>query len=239
MLIIPAIDIIGGKTVRLTKGDYSQTTFYDSDPVDMVKRYVDNGFSRIHSVDLDGAKASKPENLRSLEKMASVDGSQIEWSGGIKTIQDFRDALNAGARYISLGSVAVKNPGLFEEMLSAFGPESVILSADALEGKIAVKGWTENTDVTIDELVEKFLPAGLTQAIVTDISRDGTFGGINVEIYKQLQEKYPSVDFTVSGGVGGLKDLEMAREAKLRRVIVGKAIYENKVSLRELSLFNN
>lgn len=239
MLIIPAIDIIGGKTVRLTKGDYNQSTFYDSDPVDMVKRYVDYGFSRIHSVDLDGAKASEPVNLKTLEKMAEVSGSQIEWSGGIKSLQDLKDAFNAGASFISLGSIAVKMPELFREMLGVYGNEKIILSADAKEGKVAVKGWTEATSATVKGLVDGFLPDGLSQAIVTDISRDGTFSGIDAGMYLDLKNSFPTVIFTVSGGIGGIEDLEKVKEAGLDRVIVGKAIYENKVSLKELSQLNN
>lgn len=239
MLIIPAIDIIGGKTVRLTKGDYSQSTFYQDDPVDMVKRYVDFGFERIHSVDLEGAKASTPVNLKILEKMASVSGARIEWSGGIKTTQDLRDVRNAGASFVSLGSLAVKNPELFREMIIAYGPEFIILSADEKDGYVAVKGWTETTRLRVAELVERFLPDGLSQAIVTDISRDGTFNGIDTDFYLKLQDSFPKVVFTVSGGIGSIGDIEKVAEAGLQRVIVGKAIYENKISLSELALFNN
>ncbi|MCH5227083.1 MAG: 1-(5-phosphoribosyl)-5-[(5-phosphoribosylamino)methylideneamino]imidazole-4-carboxamide isomerase [Muribaculaceae bacterium] len=238
MLIIPAIDIINGKTVRLTKGDYNLSTFYDADPVDMVKRYLDHGFNRIHSVDLDGAKASSPVNLKVLEKMASIDGAKIEWSGGIKTLQDACDARNAGASFLSVGSVAARQPELFKEMLKEYGPDFMILSADEKDGKIAVKGWTEETEFTVVQLVEKFLPSGLSQAIVTDISRDGTFSGIDVDFYRGLQDRFPEVDFTVSGGVGGIEDIERAQEAGLRRIIVGKAIYENRISLNALRQFN-
>lgn len=239
MLIIPAIDIIGGKTVRLTKGDYNVTTFYDADPVDLVKKYTDHGFLRIHSVDLDGAKSSGPVNLLTLEKMASVDGTFIEWSGGIKSMQDAKDAFNAGASFISLGSVAVKNPALFEEMLAHFGPDKIILSADERDGKVAVKGWLESSELTVKELVNKFLDAPITQAIVTDISRDGTFQGIDTDYYRDLQDSYPSVIFTVSGGVGSIKDVEKAEEAKLKRIIVGKALYENRITLKELTEFQS
>lgn len=239
MLVIPAIDIIEGKTVRLTEGDYAKSTFYDASPEDMVKRYVDYGFYRIHSVDLDGAKASAPHNLRVLEKMAKIGDARIEWSGGIKKIQDVIDARNAGASYISLGSLAVKDPELFIEMLSSFGPDFIILSADAKDGRIAVKGWTENTDVTVTELVRKFLKEDLSQAIVTDISRDGTFRGIDTGFYQSLQGEFPSVDFTVSGGVADITDIEKCREADLRRVIVGKAIYEHRVTLAQLARYND
>lgn len=239
MLIIPAIDIIDGKTVRLTKGDYNRTTFYDADPVEMVKKFHDHGMMRIHSVDLDGAKNGRPMNLHTLEKLASVKGSQIEWSGGINSMNDLQDAFNAGAAFVSLGSLAVKKPELFREMLQKYGGNNIILSADSRNGKIAVRGWTEETDKTVDELIEDYLPNGLTQAIVTDISRDGTFSGIDTDFYVRLQDKFPSVTFTVSGGVSGMSDLKKAFRAGLARVIVGKALYENRIILSEISSSDN
>lgn len=234
-MIIPAIDIIEGKTVRLTKGDYNQSTFYDADPVEMVKKFVDYGFSRIHCVDLEGAKVSEPRNLKVLEKMASVPDALIEWSGGIKSFPDLSDSINAGASFVSIGSVAVKKPELFAEMLKKYGPEIIILSADERDGKVAVKGWTESSQLSVEKLVESFIDSGLTQAIVTDISRDGTFSGIDTDYYRKLQDKFPSVIFTVSGGVSDMKDIEKAIEAGLQRIIVGKALYENRISLSDLN----
>lgn len=233
--IIPAIDIIDGKCVRLSKGDYNAKTVYDASPVDMVKRFLDYGFTRIHAVDLDGAKAGKPCNLGILEKMAVVPGDpRIEWGGGIKTDMDMRDCDNAGCCYAVIGSVAAKSPELFEKWLGEFGPERMILGADLRDGKVAVSGWLKDTDITIDDIISRFLPLGLSQAIVTDISRDGMLQGPSFELYTGLQKKYPEVIFTVSGGISSCADIEKCVELGLKRVIVGKALYEGHVSLPEL-----
>lgn len=233
--IIPAIDIIDGKCVRLSQGDYNAKTVYDASPVDMVKRFVDHGFTRIHAVDLDGAKAGRPCNLSVLEKMASASGdARIEWGGGIKTDDDMRDCVNAGCSFAVIGSVAAKQPELFDKWLERYGNEMMVLGADLRDGKVAVSGWLGDTDITIDDIVKRFLPGGLTQAIVTDISRDGMLQGPSFGLYTEIQAKYPDVDFTVSGGISSLADVEKCAELGLRRVIVGKALYEGHVSLKEL-----
>lgn len=233
--IIPAIDIIDGKCVRLSKGDYNAKTVYDASPVDMVKRFLDYGFTRIHAVDLDGAKTGKPCNLGILEKMTVVPGDpRIEWGGGIKTDTDMRDCDNAGCSYAVIGSVAAKSPELFEKWLGEYGAERMILGADLRDGKVAVSGWLKDTDITIDDIISRFLPSGLSQAIVTDISRDGMLQGPAFGLYTALQEKYPEVIFTVSGGISSCADIEKCVALGLKRVIVGKALYEGHVSLPEL-----
>lgn len=233
--IIPAIDIIDGKCVRLSQGDYNAKTVYDASPVDMVKRFVDHGFTRIHAVDLDGAKAGRPCNLSVLEKMASASGdARIEWGGGIKTDDDMRDCVNAGCSFAVIGSVAAKQPELFDRWLERYGNGMMVLGADLRDGKVAVSGWLGDTDITIDGIVERFLPLGLTQAIVTDISRDGMLQGPSFDLYTEIQAKYPDVDFTISGGISSLADVEKCAELGLRSVIVGKALYEGHVSLKEL-----
>lgn len=233
--IIPAIDIIDGKCVRLSQGDYNAKTVYDASPVDMVKRFVDHGFTRIHAVDLDGAKAGRPCNLSVLERMASAsDDARIEWGGGIKTDDDMRDCVNAGCSFAVIGSVAAKQPELFDTWLERYGNGMMVLGADLRDGKVAVSGWLGDTDITIDDIVKRFLPGGLTQAIVTDISRDGMLQGPSFDLYTEIQAKYPDVDFTVSGGISSLADVEKCAELGLRRVIVGKALYEGHVSLKEL-----
>lgn len=233
--IIPAIDIIGGKCVRLSQGDYNAKTEYDASPVDMVKRFVDHGFTRIHAVDLDGAKAGKPCNLSTLEKMAMAsDAARIEWGGGIKTDDDMRDSVNAGCAYAVIGSVAAKQPELFDKWLEKYGNEMLVLGADLRNGKVAVSGWLGTTDITIDDIVTRFLPGGLTQAIVTDISRDGMLQGPSFDLYTEIQRRYDTVDFTVSGGISSAGDVARCAELGLRRVIVGKALYEGRVSLNEL-----
>ncbi len=234
MIILPAIDIIGGRCVRLSQGDYNQQTQYEAMPVDMVKQYVTHGFKRIHVVDLDGAKASSPQNLDTLSELAAVPGAEIEWGGGIKSVEALRAVLDAGAKYAVVGSVAAKQPELFEQWLRMFGHERIVLGADVREGRVAVNGWQEEMDVTIDDLVDRFLKYGLSQVICTDISRDGMLQGPATELYVRLQKKYPKVDFTVSGGISSMADIHALKAAHLRRVIVGKAIYEGRITLDEL-----
>lgn len=234
MIILPAIDIIGGRCVRLSQGDYNQQTQYETTPVDMVKQYVAHGFKRIHVVDLDGAKASSPQNLDTLSELAAVPGAEIEWGGGIKSVEALGAVLDAGAKYAVVGSVAAKQPELFEQWLRMFGPERIVLGADVREGRVAVNGWQEEMDVTIDDLVDRFLKYGLSQVICTDISRDGMLQGPATELYVRLQKKYPEVDFTVSGGISSMADIHALKAAHLRRVIVGKAIYEGRITLDEL-----
>lgn len=236
--ILPAIDIIDGKCVRLTKGDYNSVKRYDADPVDMVKRYVDSGFQRVHTVDLDGARQSAPANLNVLEKMASVAGAQIEWGGGLKSQQALQDSLNAGASFLVVGSLAVKKPQLFSEWLLRYGADRMVLGADAdRDGKVAVNGWEEKSDFTVEKLIDLFIPDGLTQVITTDISCDGMLKGPSFELYKRLMGEYPAIVFTASGGISSIADIEQLEADGMPRVIVGKAIYENRISLRELEKF--
>ncbi len=234
--IIPAIDIIGGRCVRLSQGNYADMTAYNERPDEMVRRFVDNGLMRIHAVDLDGAKAGKPCNMRVLDSMMSAcPSARIEWGGGLKTDDDVRDASNAGASYLVIGSVAVKSPGMMSRWLQAYGPEVMVLGADLRGAKVAVSGWLDDTDATIDSLLGHFLPQGLTQSIVTDISRDGMMQGPNFDLYTALQAKYPDLCFTVSGGISTIGDVERCRDLGLRRVIVGKALYEGSVTLSQLT----
>lgn len=237
--IIPAVDIIGGRCVRLSQGDYSRCTVYDADPADMTRRFVDAGLDRVHVVDLDGAKASQPENLRTLEKMASVDGARIEWGGGLKSRQSLTDIFNAGASYAIVGSLAAKQPSLMSEWLVELGPEKMVLGADVRGRKIAVNGWLEDTDLTIAHLIDELRPAGLKQVICTEISRDGMFTGTDVDLYRELMEMYPDMIFTASGGIGSMADIEHLEQVGMPRVIVGKALYEGKVTLDMLSRFSH
>ncbi len=236
--ILPAIDIIGGKCVRLTKGDYNSVKRYDADPVDMVKRYVDSGFRRIHVVDLDGARQSSPCNLLVLERMASVSGVRIEWGGGLKSQQAVDDSFNAGASYLVVGSLAVKSPELFAGWLQRYGADIMVLGADAdTDGKVAVSGWEEKSGFTIENLIDRFVPEGLAQVIATDISCDGMLRGPSFGLYSRLMAEYPEVIFTASGGISSIADIERLESEGMPRVIVGKAIYENRISLRELEKF--
>lgn len=232
--IIPAIDIIEGRCVRLSQGDYAQTKVYDASPVDMAKRYADCGVKRIHVVDLDGAKTSSPRNLKTLEKMAVGADVEIEWGGGIKSEESLRALFDYGATYAIVGSVAAQNQMLFAEWLARYGGERMVLGADVRGGKVAVNGWQQEVELTIDDLVGEFLPLGLSQVICTDISRDGMLQGPSFELYTRLQEQYGAVDFTVSGGISAMKDIEECDRLGLRKVIVGKAIYENRITLKDI-----
>lgn len=235
--IIPAIDIIDERCVRLSQGDYAQQTTYEADPVDMVKRYADSGVKRVHVVDLDGAKAAFPANLGLLERMAGVNGVNIEWGGGLKSDEAVRAALDSGATYAIVGSIAATSPDFFAAWLEQFGAERMVLGADVRAGRVAISGWKEELDLSIDDLVKRFLPQGLTQTICTDISRDGMLQGPSFELYARLQNDYPTVDFTVSGGISSMADILQLDEMNLRKVIVGKAIYEGRIALKEIEQY--
>lgn len=232
--IIPAIDIIEGRCVRLLQGDYAQRKVYDASPVDMAKRYADCGVNRIHVVDLDGAKSSSPKNLKTLERMAVGASVEIEWGGGLKSEEALRSIFDYGATYAIVGSVAAQRRELFAEWLQIFGGERMILGADVRNGKVSVNGWLEDLALSIEELIDGFLPYGLNQVICTDITKDGMLQGPSFGLYTDLQSRYEQVDFTVSGGIASMADIERAEELNLRKVIVGKAIYENRITLKDI-----
>jgi len=232
--IIPAIDIIDGKCVRLTKGDYSLKKVYDCPVDEMALRYADCGVRRIHMVDLDGAREGCPRNLKALEKTASKVGCEIEWGGGISSAEALDSIFSAGATQGIIGSVAALKPELFREWLATFGGGRIILGADIKDGLIAVKGWLEKSVLSIDDMLAGFMDCGLEQVIVTDISRDGTLQGPSFELYSRLQSSYPKLCFTVSGGISCAEDIEKLNVMGLKKVIAGKAIYENKISLEQI-----
>ena len=235
--IIPAIDLINGKCVRLTKGDYSQKKQYDASPLDMAMRYEDVGIRRLHLVDLDGAKSSSPKNLHVLEQIATRTSLDIEWGGGIKSDEALRDAFNAGAGHLIIGSVAVSQSELFAHWLSEHGGERLILGADINEGRVAINGWLEESEQTIEMLIDKFVPYGLKEVICTDIAKDGMLQGPTFDLYARLQAEYPEQDIIVSGGISSMDDIYRLNEMGLRHVIVGKAIYEGRIKLDELKDF--
>lgn len=234
MTIIPAIDLIDGQCVRLSQGDYEQKKQYHVSPEDMVKDYVAHGLHRIHVVDLDGAKASSPQNLSILRQLSSVEGAEIEWGGGIKSDEALQSVFEAGAKYAVVGSIAAKEPMLFQRWLETYGGERMVLGADVRDGRVSINGWTEDTCMTIDDLIDRFLPHGLTQVICTDISCDGMLQGPADALYVSLHQIYPSLKITVSGGISSLEDIHRLQRAGLDRVIVGKAIYEGRIKLDEL-----
>ena len=232
--IIPAIDLINGKCVRLTKGDYNQKKQYDASPLDMALRYQDVGIRRLHLVDLDGAKSSSPRNLHVLEEIATRTSLDIEWGGGIKSDEALRDAFNAGAHHLIIGSVAVSQPELFTHWLEQYGGERLILGADVNDGRVAIHGWLEQSEQTIEELIDRFRPHGLREVICTDISKDGMLQGPSFDLYTRLQTAYPEQDIIVSGGISTMEDIYRLNEMNLRYVIVGKAIYEGRITLEEI-----
>lgn len=232
--LIPAIDLIDGCCVRLTQGDYAEKKVYEQNPVDMAKMYADCGICRLHVVDLDGAKAKEPCNLRVLERLATETSLDIEWGGGIKSTEALRSAIDAGANRVICGSIAVDDANLFASWLQNYGAEHIILGADVRNRMVATHGWLKDSQVTIDEIIEKFLPFGLKQLICTDISKDGMLQGPNFPLYVELKDKYPMVDTTLSGGISSINDIYKAAELGLHSVIIGKAIYEGKITLKEL-----
>jgi phosphoribosylformimino-5-aminoimidazole carboxamide ribotide isomerase len=232
--IIPAIDVIGGECVRLTQGDYAQKSVYYKNPADVAKLYKDAGLERLHLVDLDGAKASEPRNLHVLERIVSLTGLNVQYGGGIKSAASLGWVFSAGAGRAIVGSLAASQPELFEEWLAEFGPGRMILGADTREGRIATHGWLQSSQLTAAELIGRFAAQGLTQAIVTDISRDGMLAGPSFELYAELQEAFPEVDITASGGISQIEDIRRLDRMGMRSVIVGKALYENKITLSSL-----
>ena len=232
--IIPAIDIIGGRCVRLTRGDYSLKKTYDASPLDMALQYADCGVSRIHMVDLDGARESRPCNLAVLEQVASRCPLEIEWGGGIADSDALRSIFDAGATQAIVGSVAALRPSLFKQWLQEFGGSRMILGSDVRDGAVAVKGWLESASLSIYDQIRMFLPDGLESVICTDISRDGMLQGPSFELYSALLKEFPGVGFTASGGISGMADIERLDALGMPSVIVGKAIYENKISLEDI-----
>ncbi len=231
--MIPATDLIGGRCVRLTQGDYTSRKTYYRDPLEAALRFEEAGARRLHMVDLDGAKAAEPQNLAVLERIAAKTSLEVQYGGGIKNRAALRSVFDAGARRAVCGSVAVREPELFARWIAEFGPERLILGADVRDGVVAIQGWTERSERTAPELIETFLPAGLRQVVCTDISRDGMLCGPAVALYADLQRRFPQVEITVSGGVSSPDDIARLEREGLRSVIVGKALYEGRITLEK------
>ena len=200
----------------------------------MALRYQDIGIHRLHLVDLDGAKSSSPRNLHVLEEIATRTSLDIEWGGGIKSDEALRDAFNAGAHHLIIGSVAVSRPELFARWLEQYGGDRLILGADVNDGRVAINGWMDQSEQTIESLIDRFTPHGLREVICTDIAKDGMLQGPSFDLYARLQAAYPELDIIVSGGISAMDDIYRLNEMNLRHVIVGKAIYEGRISLEEI-----
>ncbi len=239
MVIIPAIDIINGKCVRLTKGDYTKQKIYHENPLDAAKEFENAGLQRLHIVDLDGAKAASIQNLRVLEMIASGTRMTIDFGGGVKSIEDVNSVFGAGASMVTLGSIAVKSPQIVEEWLMEFGAENFLIGADVLDQKIKITGWIEDGGITIIEFIGKMLAIGTLNIFCTDISKDGVLSGPSIELYKNIIAQFPSINLIASGGVSAAQDVIELKNIGCSGVIIGKAIYEGKISLQELVELNS
>lgn len=237
MTIIPAIDIIEGKCVRLTQGDYAQKKIYNEHPLEVAKEFEDAGLKRLHLVDLDGAKAGAVKNWKVLENIAGKTSLVIDFGGGIKKEEDVRIVFDSGAALATVGSIAVKNEFEFVKWLLQFGADKFLLGADVKNEKIAVGGWLETTDVWIYDFIEKYIAHGVKQVFCTDVSKDGKLEGPAVDLYKNITTKFPLLHFIASGGVSSLQDLEDLQSAGCHGAIVGKAIYEGKIKITDLNKF--
>ena len=238
MQIIPAIDIIEGKCVRLTEGDYAQKKIYNENPLEVAKAFEGIGLMRLHLVDLDGAKAGQVVNWKVLEKIANNTELKIDFGGGIKTEATLKTVLDTGATYATIGSLAVKNELLFQEWIARFGANTFMLGADVLEEKIAIGGWMEKTEISVFDFMKSYIDKGVNQIFCTDIKKDGKLQGPSIALYQKIIEQFPALHLIASGGVSSLDDLIELEEIGCSAAIVGKAIYENKITISELASFN-
>lgn len=234
MQIIPAIDIIDGKCVRLTHGDYTQKKIYNERPLEVARQFEDAGLQRLHLVDLDGAKKGSVTNWNVLETLASKTSLVIDFGGGIKTEKDVQIVFECGSAYATVGSIAVKEPQTFHTWLQKWGAEKFLLGADVRDEKITISGWTEKTDIWIYDFIHDYMERGVQQIFCTDVSKDGALEGPSFELYKSIIEKFPKLHFIASGGVSNMDDVYGLQDIGCSGVIIGKAIYEGRVPLSEL-----
>lgn len=236
--IIPAIDIIEGKCVRLSQGDYQQKTVYNEDPLEVAQMFEGAGLKRLHLVDLDGAKAHHIVNQKVLERIASKTNLIIDFGGGLKTEEDLKIAFESGASMVTGGSIAIKSPDVFLQWIEKYGDEKIILGADAKDEKISVSGWQEDTGTDIYSFIKKWHTKGIRKIISTDISRDGMLSGPSTVLYKNILKLFPDVFLIASGGVSSMSDIIELQDAEIPAVITGKAIYEGRISMKEIEMYN-
>lgn len=237
MTIIPAIDLIGGKCVRLTKGDYTMQTTYSDQPLEAAKQFQDAGITRLHMVDLDGARTGKLTNLKVLEEVAAGTRLRIDYGGGIQSMQDVASVLSAGAEMAAIGSMAVRHPELLEEWLLEFGADTFFIGADVLNDQIRISGWLQDGGIDIFSFVGRMIGLGVTNIFCTDIDRDGALQGPSLELYKQIIHEHPEIRLVASGGVTTVEDIRNLKEAGCEGVIIGKALYESRITLSALQEF--
>jgi len=238
MEIIPAIDIIDGKCVRLTHGDYDQKKIYNEHPLEVAREFEDTGVKRLHLVDLDGAKAGAIKNWKVLETIAGKTSLVIDFGGGIKSEKDVQIVFDSGAALATVGSIAVKDEESFSNWLKKFGAKKFLLGADVRNEKITVSGWTEQTEIWVYDFIGKYLQKRLKQIFCTDVSKDGALEGPSIELYQNIVEKFPELHFIASGGVSSIDDVYKLQEVGCKGVIIGKAIYEGRIRLSELKKIN-
>ena len=232
--LIPAIDIIGGQCVRLTKGDYDQKTVYRDSPAEVAKEFEQIGFKRLHVVDLDGAKSKHIVNNEVLRRVTTDTQLVVDFGGGIKTDEDIEKAFAAGASMVTIGSIAVTDPDLFMGWLEKYGAEHIILGADVRHGKISINGWKEDSAEDLLPFLKKYVDAGVKNVLCTEISKDGTLTGPAIELYQSIMAAYPGLHLIASGGVSSINDIKALEAAGIPAVVFGKAIYEGKINLNEL-----
>lgn len=237
MQIIPAIDLIDGKCVRLTEGNYAQKKIYNEDPLEVAKAFEGVGLMRLHLVDLDGAKAGEVVNWKVLEKIANQTALQIDFGGGIKKEATLKTVFDTGASYATIGSLAVNNRMVFEEWIDRFGADVFMLGADVYKEKIAIAGWIEKTNMDVYEFMESYINKGIGQFFCTDIEKDGKLAGPSTVLYQKMIKQFPELHLIASGGVSNIEDLKRLRAIGCSGAIVGKAIYENRITLNELASF--
>ncbi|MDC0957622.1 1-(5-phosphoribosyl)-5-[(5-phosphoribosylamino)methylideneamino]imidazole-4-carboxamide isomerase [Flavobacteriaceae bacterium] len=238
MRIIPAIDIIDGKCVRLSRGDFNTKTIYNDNPVEVAKMFQDSGIQSIHLVDLDGARASRIINYRILEQIASRTDLQIDFGGGLKSNEDLKIAFESGAHQVTGGSIAVKNPEVFENWIALYGSKKIILGADCINLNIAISGWQEVTDIDVSTFIMNYLSKGVQYVICTDVSKDGMLCGPSFDLYKHiLTNSDKKIKLIASGGISTFEELPKLLDLGCEGVIIGKALYENRISLKQLESF--
>lgn len=235
--LIPAIDIIDGKCVRLSQGDYHSQKVYNENPVEVAKMFEAHGIRRLHVVDLDGAASKHVINHKVLETIAGQTSLIIDFGGGIKSNEDLHIAFESGAKMVTLGSIAVKEPETLVKWINTYGSERIILGADTKDGKIAVNGWTEYSNMELMPFIDEYMKKGVIKVLCTDISRDGMLNGPSTDLYKKIMETHPDLHLIASGGISSMKDIEMLEEAGIPAVVFGKAFYEGHITLQELEAF--